>query len=360
MSDLDALAPSAEASLSWVSSSAEKLSQMLCSESSAGYRRAALALVAVFVLLGLALIVVGYPPVTGPWVEMNLLDGAWRIVNGQVPHTDFHTPLGSLTFLVVAFGMKIAAPSAASITYGNLLLLALLIPWAWCIASARLPWAIAFVFTLFAGFYLISPRPLSNAFRETTYAMIYNRQGYVLIMMLVLCLFLRPRDSTKQFVSLNGVFVGGLLALLLYCKITYFLAAAILTPIAIVLDLRLPRWYLASAGAFVGACAAFFAVFRINLHSYLSDIAMAGHSQSLPMRIKLLSQSVSGNATWLYILIFSLWLCSCAESRPGRSRISSLRAWLVAGSIVAAGVLISSGNATQEGEQTIRCISWRQ
>jgi hypothetical protein len=67
------------------------------------------------------------------------------------------------------------------------------------------------------------------------------------------------------------------------------------------------------------------------------------------MRIKLLSQSVSGNATWLYILIFSLWLCSCAESRPGGPRISSLRAWLVAGSIVAAGVLISSGNATQEG-----------
>jgi len=349
MSDSTVVAPGAEVYCSWIASSAEKLTRTICSESLLGYRRSRLALLAVFLLLGIILSVVGAPPVAGPWDMVPLLDGGWRIVSGQVPNTDFHNSIGPLTYLLVAFGMKITAPSTSSITYGNVLLLAFLIPLAWYIASSRLPWAGAFLFVLFAGVFLVSPRPPGYGILETTSAMIYNRQGYVLTSLLLLCVFLKPRDSVKQSASLEGLFAGVLLALLLYCKITYFLAAAALTALAIALDVPPPRWFLAFAGSFGGVCAAFFGVFHINLHSYLLDIAAAGHSQSTAMRIKLLSQSLASNATWIYMLIFCVAFLAWAGHTTIRSRFSTLRIWLVAGSMVAGALLISSGNAAQGG-----------
>ena len=349
MSDSTAFRPRAETWRLWIVASAEKLFQSVCSESVLGYRRSGFTLLVVAVLLGTILIVLGAPPVAGPWDMMVLLDGGWRVVNGQVPHTDFHNPIGPLSYLLVAFGMKVAAPSTASITYGNVLLLALLLPLAWYIASARLPWAVAFVFVLFLSIFLVSPRPPGYGIRETTYAMIYNRQGYVLISLLLLYVFLKPQNSAKQSPSIEGSFVGVLLALLLYCKITYFLVGAALTLFAVVLGGRPRRWFLALAGAFGGVCVAFASMLHINLHSYLSDIVAAGHSQSRAMRFKFLLQSLTSNGTWIYMLVFCLCIWTWAENRDGRSWFSTLRAWLIAGSIVAGALLISSGNASQGG-----------
>lgn len=129
MSDRSAFTADTEARRSWIVSSVEKLSQTLCSESLLGYRRAGYALLAVFVMLEMMLIVGGTPPVDEPWDTNLLLNGGWRIVSGQVPHTDFHNPIGALPYLLVAFGMKVAAPSTSSIAYGSVLLLAILLPW---------------------------------------------------------------------------------------------------------------------------------------------------------------------------------------------------------------------------------------
>lgn len=358
MLDRRAFPLDAEGRRSWSVSSAENLSEMLCSESSLGYRRAGYALLAVFVVLEMMLIVGGAPPVDEPWDTNLLLNGGWRIASGQVPHTDFHNPIGPLSYLLVAFGMKVAAPSASSIAYGSVLLLAILLPWAWYIASARLPWAVAFMFVVFAGFFLVSPRPPSFGIRETSYAMIYNRQGYVLLSMLLLSVFLQPRGSAKRSVSLEGLFVGVLLALLLYCKITYFLTAAVLTAVAVVLDGRPKRWFLSSAAAFAGVCVAFFALFHISLHSYLLDIATAGRSQSPAMRITLLLKSVIDDETWIYILFFCLCLWTWAEHWAERPRLSALRLWLVAGAIIAGAWLIISGNAAQyHGEDPLYLVA---
>jgi len=80
--------------------------------------------------------------------------------------------------------------------------------------------------------------------------------------MLILRVFLKPRECRKRSVSVKGLCVGVLLALLFYCKIKYFLSAAVLTALALGLELRPPHWFLSSAGAFVEVCVAFFAVFH--------------------------------------------------------------------------------------------------
>ncbi|HZB89146.1 MAG TPA: hypothetical protein VE291_10840, partial [Terracidiphilus sp.] len=59
---------------------------MLSSQSAAAYRRAGLALLVLFVAVAVAECVLGAPPMAGPWDAAVLLDGAWRIICGQIPH----------------------------------------------------------------------------------------------------------------------------------------------------------------------------------------------------------------------------------------------------------------------------------
>lgn len=322
----------------------------MCSESAVGYRRTGLALLAILGILGLVLAILGAPSVAGgPWDVVCLLDGGWRIINGQVPNTGFHVPVGSLTYLLAAFGMKIAAPSVSSLTYGSVLFAALLVPCAWVITRARLPWALTFVFVLFEGFLLLTPRPLGYPIRYTTYAMIYNRHGYVLLSLFLLSVFLKPRSLLREHVLLDGSLAGALLALMLYCKITYFLAAATLGLVAVLLNARPRRWFFACAGAFTGVCVGFFLLFHISLYSYASDILQAGRVQSSAMRTTLLAQALRNNATWIYLLAFCLALCTLASGGIAMRGRSALRLWFVAGSIVAGGLLLVAGNANQGG-----------
>jgi len=344
------LARGAKPFASRIASAAEKFSEIMCSESEIGYRRSGLALLAGFSVLGALLALLGAPSFAGgPWNIVCLLDGGWRIVNGQVPHTDFHVPVGSLTYLLAAFGMKIVAPSASSLTYGSVLFAALLLPCAWYIASSRLPWALTFIFVLFEGFLLLTPRPLGYPIVYTTYAMIYNRYSYALISIFLLCVFLKPRNATQEYGWHDGLLAGALLALMLYCKITYFLAAVALSFLAVVLDAKPRRWFFALAGTFASVCAVFFVFFHISLYSYALDIVSAGRVQSPAMRTMLLSQALHNNALGIYLIVFCIGLCTSAGGGLARQGFSAFRLWLIAGSVVAAGLLLVSGNANQGG-----------
>src|SRR4051812_6257031 len=57
------------------------------------------------------------PPVMNgrPWDVPALLDGGWRIFNGQIPFHDFFSHHGPLAYYLTAAGMKIHGPSLAMI-----------------------------------------------------------------------------------------------------------------------------------------------------------------------------------------------------------------------------------------------------
>src|SRR5580658_6122769 len=200
----------------------EALADCLGSEAALGYRWAAVLLTGFFALVAGSALVWGSGPISGPWDMAALLDGGWRIVNGQIPHTDFHTPIGPVTYLLVAFGLKVATPSVSAVLYGSLLTLVIVIPCAWYAAFTRLPVAVCAFYVLFLGVLLLAPRPLGYAFRDTTYAMIYNRESYALTSVLLILLFLGPRKPLDARAGVEGTLAGLLLGLLLYCKVTYF------------------------------------------------------------------------------------------------------------------------------------------
>jgi hypothetical protein len=319
----------------------------LRSNSAASYRFHGRLLCAIFLAAAFFLIWQGPAPITGPWDVMALLDGAWRIVSGQVPHTDYHNPIGPLTELAIAFGMKIGVRSTLAIVIGSVLLLAVLLPWFWRIASRRLPAALAFASVLFAGVLLVSPRPLGYAIRDTTYAMLYNRQGYVLLSMLLIGVFIPRRAPPGDGSAIDGFSIGLLSGLLLYCKITYFAIAAASLLLAPILIRRSKPWFLAATAGFVAVCAAFFLLFHINPHSYLADIATAGRSQATGMRLGLLRHAAQNNFLWIYLLFVCTGSCAWAGLRPGKPWLGLISPWLKTAWIVAAALGIESGNTAQ-------------
>src|SRR5215469_15595222 len=81
-----------------------------------GARKARWITLAVFSPLILYLIVIA-KLTTGPINVFHndalwMLDNGWRVLNGQVPHRDFYSPLGPLEYGILAAGMLLAKGSA--------------------------------------------------------------------------------------------------------------------------------------------------------------------------------------------------------------------------------------------------------
>lgn len=325
-----------------------ELYRIVFSESEAGYRWARAAVLSFFAILTAALVIVGAPPLAGgPWDTTVLLDGGWRIVNGQAPHTGFHSPNGALTYALAAFGMEIAPAGTASITYGDAFLFLLLLPICWYLASGRFSWLIASVFVFFEGFYFITPRPPGYPVLFTSYAMIYNRHGYFLIALLCLCVFLRRRVESSSSNLIEGLFAGIVLGLLLFCKITYFAAGVAIFAVGSILIRKPLRWFLSLLCTFSGVCLTFWALVHVSLYAYFRDIVTAGLAQSPAMRISLLHQGLLTNSMWIYLIVFCLILRSLDEMRLSSRGMIVLYLWLVIGLILAVSLFLLSGNAAQ-------------
>ncbi len=73
----------------------------------------------------------GLSPIWAPWDVFTLLNGGWRIVNGQIPYVDYYNPIGLLAYIPTAMAMKIDHFSASSVVYGNVILGAFFALWAW-------------------------------------------------------------------------------------------------------------------------------------------------------------------------------------------------------------------------------------
>jgi hypothetical protein len=335
----------------------EKLLWSLSSESQRAYQLLGYALAALFAIVALDLILLGAAPITEPWDVAALLDGGWRIVCGQAPYSDFHSPLGPLEYLLIAFGMRVAAPSTSSICYGTVLLAAVLLPWAWWIVRRRLPAVIAFVLVVFLGILLVSPRPLAYAVRSTSYAMIYNREGYVLLSMFLVGLFLKPRKEESSSPALEGFSSGALLALMLYCKVSYFLAAAASLPIGAIVYRRNAVWLVNMALAILSAALILNLVFHISTHAYLADVANAGRSQSLNMRAHLLIEYGESASAWIYLLMICMSLWISVDRVPRRKGLwgvlpSAITIW-----VVVVAFMCDIGNAAQSSDDPMYVVA---
>jgi len=157
-----------------------------------------------------------------------LLDGGWRVYQGQRPHTDFVSYLGTVVFLVTAAGMWLSGPTATALAIGYVLLFAPVTFWAWALARPRFPAMLTAVYTLLTGFLLVGTRSLDldTQYWMTSYAMQYNRLGWALFCLLLPPTLVPPREApSARRCWLEGVSTGCILALLAFTKLNFFGAA---------------------------------------------------------------------------------------------------------------------------------------
>lgn len=333
---------------------------MVTTESRKTYKFWLVILVCFVGILSLLKVYSGMSPIWAPWDVINLLNGGWRIFNGQIPHTDFYNPIGVLTYIPTVIVMKIGFLSASSLVYGNVIFGLLLTFWTWIIAKNRISAFVSFVLSASIFVLTISTRPLGYGVTNTTYAMLYNRYGYVLLAMLLVQLFIPDRSSFKSKEIFNGLSNGILLAFLFYCKITFFIVGLGFIIIYILIFRFSIYWAAMSLGGFALVVISMLVIFHINIGDYFGNLYIAARSQSSGMRLGNIARCLKDNILLVYFSFLILLLAYISTIYVDKFVLNTrmfLKVSIVVTAIVASGILLSSGDAPEGNDVPIFFIA---
>ena len=316
-----------------------------------------LAFLCVAAIAGIVLII-GPTYIAAPWDVFVLIDGAWRICSGQIPHTDFHNPIGALVYAVFAFGMRIDGPSLQALTYGNSIFLSLVGLWTIAISYKRLTPVFGLILTSFIVVLLAATRPLGYDVETTTYAMLYNRYGWALLSILMIQVLLAPKSEPARFAVFDSLSAGLLLGLLFFCKITFFVVAIGLYGFSLALrpELRWTAW-LCLVGL-VAVCAAAWAILGISVGDYLADIAAASESQSLADRgYRLFRSGIDAMPQLTLLSLYWLLVVLLPNTHERRLWSEPVKITLSLALIVGAAMFLTVGNTGEAGEIPVLVIA---
>lgn len=310
---------------------------------------------------------IGPSAIIGPWDVFTLLNGAYRIYQGQSPSTNFANPIGPLVYGLAAIGMHLSF-SLRAVTYSQVIFLAILSPLAWAVSSRRLPAAYAAGFTVFAAWLCISVRPLGYSYRSMTYAMLYNTDAWLLyasLLLLVLLPMRRPaagaaagdaaaegkRTGGHGYLA-NGLVLGTLLGLLFYDKVTFFLAAIVAAGVGLALRTlpRSPRLGAAALAGFGVVGVLVRILFRLHTTAYIRDLIEAANVQASGQRGRMLAHAIlwSSPVGLVALLVAALLLFNARRQRePMRPLVLLL---LAATYVMTSSMVLSAGDATEKGD----------
>ncbi len=204
-----------------------------------------------------------------------LLDGGWRIFNGQMPYRDFYLALGPIDYSLIALGMSITHATPQSIAVGNAIFGAVVGAWGWFLCRTRMRFVPAALVTAWLILTATSASPLGAATHIMSCAMIYNRHGYALLGLILLeCAF-----SYEQSHFSGGASSGAALVLLAFLKLNFFFAGLLLIFATLVtrpFDTRRVQGLLVGSGAML---MIFLAILRSAIFPFLFDMRYAIQSR---------------------------------------------------------------------------------
>jgi hypothetical protein len=254
------------------------LASLLASVTERAQWTSLVAIVLFLLSVGGVMHLIGLPVISAlPWDMSIQLDGAWRIVHGQIPNVDFRAVIPPATLELSALGILLGSSSAACITTGNLLLFLALTPYAWVTARRRFSAAYACLFAMFVGLMVLAPRPLGDKIAAASYAMLYNRQGYALLSVIVVSILVPLLPGVVKRPALGGLGVGVLLALLAFSKLTFFAVAVAAIGLHVLFDRRAWVWVMpAVLIGFIGTVVLLHAITGLDFVAYLRETEAIG------------------------------------------------------------------------------------
>ncbi|HEV2557331.1 MAG TPA: hypothetical protein VGU45_01770 [Microvirga sp.] len=182
-------------------------------------------------LLGLAVLCAAMLALPGQTITtrylpdlFRILDGAYRVSSGLVPHRDFHTPLGPLTAYIPAAGYGLTGSYGAAMPVGMALLLLAVAPAVIAIVGSRLQPVLALLFGAFLLLVLAVPINLGEGVTSLTFAKFYNRIGWVALGAL-LVMYLKPAKVRAGQDMRDALAAAFLTLVMVYTKATYGVVA---------------------------------------------------------------------------------------------------------------------------------------
>src|SRR4051812_34973867 len=208
-----------------LSNYSRQISEFVTSHSRSVHVRVATCLLIVLAAIATVILHFGAPVMNGrPWDVPALLDGGWRIMNGQVPYRDFFIHHGPLALYLTALGMKLGHPSVACIDVGALCFMGILTLVALIVLGRRTSAFYSFIFSLLIALLIIAPRPLGDPYDFTDHALIFTRFGEALLMLLSIILFIPPIKTGGIATETVEMMLSGLLiTLMIFNKVNYAL-----------------------------------------------------------------------------------------------------------------------------------------
>ena len=196
------------------------------------WRIAAIAAFTILVVAVAALVHV-VPYGRAVWDFVFILDGAYRIGLGQVPHVDFSSPIGPLTLYLTHFAERLFPGGQPFIGLHALAWLMVVPPFAVIASRIQSPWGFAASFAILAVVVLVPYTLDSTMLSEISYFATYNRFATAILFLAALW-YVLPKARG------DGVLLGYLLTALIFIKITAAIAMLGLVVAAVLLGRARP------------------------------------------------------------------------------------------------------------------------
>lgn len=152
------------------------------------------------------------------------IDGAYRVVHGQVPNQDFHTALGPLNYYLPGFGYWLTGQLGMAMPLGIAALMLVVAPIMVHVLGTRMRPLIAVPLAIFLMLLLATPMNTGEIPAKISFAMFYNRIGWALLGIL-LVMHLQPERPVRWQGGLDAAAASILTMLLAYTKMTYGVVA---------------------------------------------------------------------------------------------------------------------------------------
>jgi hypothetical protein len=204
-------------------------------------------------------------------------DAGWRAYCGLRPHADFYSALGPFLYLYIGAGFWLFGTTIHAVAYMNALALAILTGAVWFLLRNRMGEFWLFLSSLMVGLCFMAPYTMRNPTVYLSYALLYNRHGYALIMLLYMLLFLPRGTASLLQLSITSFVIGSILSVLLFAKVSFFMAVVPVTLFYFFLCRGEEAWIdlKSLAGGFILMSVAFAAYIRFDLMGMYRDLSIA-------------------------------------------------------------------------------------
>jgi len=251
-----------------------------------------------------------------------VLDGAWRVLNGQRPAVDFSPGVGPLSAMIVAAGLKLAGNSVRGVGYASALVAVFTGLWAYFLSRKRMAWAPAMLASLVLALIAAAPYPLGLEPNQLSHAMLYNRYGYALLGVVMIESFQGMEGGGAAAWLFSGITSGVVSVLLLFLKPSFGLVALTFIGISALFGSRSTARLLGVFSGLVAAGVGWLVYMRFEVVPLWSELQLLAAARSSALSGWAVRWAlIKGLPDFLWVALLALFVILVRSYRPNGLRL---------------------------------------